>query len=258
MIKVTMNINSFWISTSPRTGSMWLYNVTREILKVTKMNVLPIKIPKSDQEFFEIFKKQSLIDENDSKKYVFKIHQILKPNLPRSKILTTIRDPRDICISFKEFMKTDFNTALKATKKLLEYEKIYKTYNKDYLRFFRYENIENKPIEAILEIANFIDYKINYSDAKEISLKYNKKKVQNLIKRNDENLFSKIKNKEEIDESSIVYISKDNYRSFDTNTGFQTNHISNRNSGDWKKSFSPKEIKILDLEFKDFISEYKF
>ena len=90
-------------------------------------------------------------------------------------------------------MKTDFNTALKATKKLLEYEKVYKTYNKDYLRFFRYENIENKPIEAILEIANFIGYKINYKDADEISLKYNKKKVKTLIKRNDENLLSKIK-----------------------------------------------------------------
>ena len=253
-----MSINSFWISTTPRTGSMWLYNVTREILKLSKINVLPIKIPKNDQEFFEIFKNQSLNDKNDSNIYVFKIHQILKPNLPKSKILTTIRDPRDICISFKEFMKTDFNTALKAAKTLLKYEKIYKTYNKDYLRFFRYENIENKPIEAILEIANFIDYKINYSDAKEISLKYNKKKVQNLIKRNDENLFSKIKNKEEIDESSIVYISKDNYRSFDTNTGFQTNHISNRNSGDWEKSFSSKEIEILNFEFKNFISEYKF
>ena len=63
---------------------------------------------------------------------------------------------------------------------------------------------------------------------------------------------------EDIDNSNIVYVSKDNYRSFDTKTGFQTNHISNRNSGDWKKYFSPKEIKILDLEFKDFISEYKF
>ena len=79
-----------------------------------------------------------------------------------------------------------------------------------------------------------------------------------MIKNNDENLLSKIKNEEDIDKSSIVYFSKDNYRSFDTKTGFQTNHISNRNSGDWKKSFSPKEIKILDLEFKDFISEYKF
>ena len=83
-------------------------------------------------------------------------------------------------------------------------------------------------------------------------------KVKNLIKSNDENLLSKIKNKEDIDKSSIVYVSKDNYRSFDGKTGFQTNHISNRDSGDWKKFFSSKEIEILNFEFKDFISKYKF
>ena len=253
-----MNINSFWISTTPRTGSMWLYNVTKEILKFSKINVLPIKIPQFENNFIEIFKKQGLIDRNDANKYIFKVHQVLKPNLPRSKILTTIRDPRDICISFKEFMKTDFDTALKESKKLLNYEKIYKTYNKDYVKFVRYENIENKSIKTILEIANFIGYEINYKDAEEISLKFNKKKVKKLIKKNDENLLSKIKNKEKIDQSNIVYFSNDNYRSFDTNTGFQTNHISNRNSGDWKKSFSSKEIEILNFEFKDFISEYKY
>ena len=258
MVRITMNINSFWISTIPRTGSMWLYNITREILKLSNINVLPIKIPKNDQEFFEIFDKQSLIEQNNLNKYVFKTHKILKPNIPKSKILTTIRDPRDICISYKEFMKTDFDAALKESKILLKYEKIYKTYNRDYLRFFRYEDIENKSIETILEIANFIGYEISYKNAEEISLKYNKEKVKNLIKNNDENLLSKIKNKEDIDESSIVYFSKDNYRSFDTKTGFQTNHISNRSSGDWKKFFSSKEIEILNFEFKDFISEYKF
>ena len=30
-----MSINSFWISTTARTGSMWLYNVTKEILKLS-------------------------------------------------------------------------------------------------------------------------------------------------------------------------------------------------------------------------------
>ena len=56
----------------------------------------------------------------------------------------------------------------------------------------------------------------------------------------------------------ISSIKLDKWESFDTKTGFQTNHISNRNSGDWKKSFSSKEIEILNFEFKDFISEYKF
>ena len=253
-----MDINTFWISTTPRTGSMWLFNVTREIINHSRLNALPIELPQSDEKFFEIFKNHSLIDENNLNKYVFKVHTILKSDLPKSKILTTIRDPRDICISFKEFMKTDFNTALNAAKTLLNYEKIYKTYNEDYLKFFRYENIENNPIDMILEIADFIGYNINIKIAEKISLKYSRKKIKELIKNNDENLLLKIKNKEEINKSSIVYFSKNNYRSFDTKTGFQTNHISNRNSGDWEKKFSLKEIEIINFEFKDIISKYKF
>ena len=258
MICIIMDINSFWISTTPRTGSMWLFNVTKEILNFSNINVLPIEIPQSDQKFFEIFKNQSISDQNDTNKYVFKVHAILKPDLSRSKILTTIRDPRDICISFREFMKTDFNKALKAAKSLLNYERIYKTYNNDYLKFIKYENIENNSIETILEIASFIGYKINFKIAEEISLKYNKTRIKKLIKNNDENLLSKIKNKEKINKSKIVFFSKDNYRSFDTKTGFQSNHISNRNSGDWKKFFSSKEIEIINFEFKDLLSKYKF
>ena len=252
-----MSINSFWISTTPRTGSMWLYNVTREILKLSNINVIPIKVPKSNQEFFQIFKKQAIIDQNNSNKYVLKVHHILRPNLPRSKILSLIRDPRDICISYKEFMKTDFSTALKATKSILDYERTYKTYDKNYLKFFRYENIENKTIKKILEIANFIGYKINLEIADEIRLKYDKETIKKITKKNDKN-FTKIRDKEDFYKSNIVYLSKDNYRSFDTKTGFQTNHISNRKSGDWKRSFSKKEIEIINFEFKDFISEYKF
>ena len=61
-----MNINSFWVSTTPRTGSMWLFNVTKEILIFSRFNVLPIELPQSDKEFFEIFKNQSLIDQNNT------------------------------------------------------------------------------------------------------------------------------------------------------------------------------------------------
>ena len=252
-----MKVNSFFISSAPRTGSMWLYNVTREVLRLSKLNVFPIEIPKSNQEFFQIFKKQAIIDQDNSNKYVLKVHHILRSNLPRSKILTLIRDPRDICISYKEFMKTDFNTALKATKSILDYEKTYKTYDKNYLKFFRYENIENNTIQTILEIANFIGYEIDLKIAHEIRLKYDKEKIKKIIKKNDKNL-TKIRDKEDIYKSNIVYLSKNNYRSFDTKTGFQTNHISNRKSGDWKRSFSKKEIEIINLEFKDLICRYNF
>tara|TARA_B100000989_G_C19264662_1_gene353625 strand:- start:71 stop:538 length:468 start_codon:yes stop_codon:yes gene_type:complete len=155
-------------------------------------------------------------------------------------------------------MKTDFNTALKATKSLLNYENIYKKYNKKYVKFFKYNDIENNTLKTVIEIANFIGCEINEEIAKSISFKYNKNNIKKLIKNNDAELLSKMKNEEMINKSDIVYFSKDNYRSFDTKTGFQSNHISNRSSGDWKKFFSKREIEIINSEFKDFISEYKF
>ena len=237
-----MKANTFWISTVPRTGSMWLYNTTREILKISKFNVLPNRIPQKDLEFFEIFNKDSLLDTNNINKYVFKVHNILKPEFPKSKILTTLRDPREICLSFKEFMKTDFNSAFAAAKNITKFEKEYKNYDKNYLRFFRYENIEKKPIETILDIANFINCKISNKDAEN----------------NDEKLIHKIKNKKKINNTEIVYFSKDNFRSFDPNTGFQTNHVSNRVAGDWKNFFSPNEIELMNSEFKDFLKEYLY
>ena len=157
-------------------------------------------------------------------------------------------------------MKSDFESALTAAKGMIKLVKHYKSFEKNYLKFFKYEDIENSPIETIISISKFIECEIHLDVAKLLSEKFNKTNVKNLIKSNDKKLLNKIKNKEKIDKSEILYFSKDNYRSFDTQTGFQTNHISYRNSGEWKKAFSEKEIEIIngDLELKEFLKEYNY
>ena len=252
--------NTFWISTAARTGSMWLFNVVREIFIQNKYNVYPSEIPKENKDFLEIYSSKSLKDQDYLNKYVLKVHGAMKTGLLHSKILTTIRDPRDVCASFKEFMKSDFESALTAAKGMIKLVKHYKSFEKNYLKFFKYEDIENSPIETIISISKFIECEIHLDNAKLLSEKFNKTNVKNLIKSNDKKLLNKIKNKEKIDKSEILYFSKDNYRSFDTQTGFQTNHISYRNSGEWKKAFSEKEIEIIngDLELKEFLKEYNY
>ena len=250
--------NTFWISSTPRTGSMWLLNITREILKECGYEIYPKIIPQSDEKMLDIYNKEALPDQNDLNKYVFKVHTILKPNIPRSKILTIIRDPRDICISFKEFMKTDFKSSLKATKSILNFTKIYNHFEKDYLMILKCENIGEKPIDTIIEIGKFINCKVEHNLAEKISKKFSKDNVKNIIKENDNNLNLKIKENKEVSKSEIVYFSKDNYRSFDINTGFQTGHVSKRNSGDWKKALSSEEIEIINSQFKDFLIENNY
>ena len=120
------------------------------------------------------------------------------------------------------------------------------------------ENIGKKPIDTIIEIGKFINCKVEYNSAEKISKKFSKDNVKNIIKENDNSLNLKIKENKEVSKSEIVYFSKDNYRSFDINTGFQTGHISKRNSGDWKKALSSEEIEIINSQFKDFLIENNY
>ena len=244
-----------WISTVARTGSMWLFNITREILNSKKFNVLPDKIPKFDEDHFEIFHKKSLEDHNHLNKYVFKVHQILKQEIPHSKILTTIRDPRDICVSCMKFMKKNFRQSLDISKSMITYINTYEKYSKEKLKFIKYEkSIENDTVKTIEDISEFIECKIGHEEAKKISEKFSKDNVTQLIKINDEILKNKIKQKKEINrDTEIVYFSKDNYRSYDAKTGFQTNHISSSSSQEWKKILTKEEINILNSEFESFL-----
>ena len=118
--------------------------------------------------------------------------------------------------------------------------------------------LKKKPIDIIIEIGKFINCKVEYNSAEKISKKFSKDNVKNIIKENDNNLNLKIKENKEVNKSGIVYFSKDNYRSFDINTGFQTGHIPKRNSGDWKKALSSEEIEIINSQFKDFLIENNY
>ena len=248
-------MKAIWVSTVARTGSMWLFNITREIFSSKKFNVFPDKIPKFDEDHFKMFHQKSLQDQNHLNKYVFKVHQILKQEIPHSKILTTIRDPRDICVSCMKFMKKDFHQSLNISKSIITYINTYEKYSKEKLKFIKYEkSIERNTVKTIEDISEFIECKISYEEAKKISEKFSKDNVTQLIKINDETLKNKIKQKKEINrDTEIVYFSKDNYRSYDAKTGFQTNHISSSSSREWEKILTKEEINILNSEFESFL-----
>tara|TARA_Y100000590_G_C15550326_1_gene950637 strand:+ start:185 stop:952 length:768 start_codon:yes stop_codon:yes gene_type:complete len=252
------NTNTIWISSAPRTGSMWIFNVVREINRILGFEVNPKIVPQKDSEMFKIYHNKAINETNKNIKYILKVHAILKPDLPRSKIITTIRDPRDLCISFKQFMKSDFEKSLNAAKSLISFYKIYKNFDKNYLLTLKYENIEKKPNELILQISNFLNFNISKEQANDISNKFSRDNVIKIVNRQKIELEKKILKKSKIEKEEIVVISNENVRAFDKNTGFQTGHISQRKIGDWEKEFSNEEKKILDKEFKNWLYEFGY
>ena len=251
-------MNTIWISTAPRTGSMWLFNVTREINRVAGRQVEPEVTPQSDKEMIQQASQFSFSSQDLNKVWVLKVHKVLKPDLPRSKIITTHRDLRDVLVSFKEFMKTSFDNSLPVARSLVQYTETYMDYDSDYLMLVAYNDIEIRPAELILEIADFIEVQISELNAEKIALKYSRKKVKSLIDKSHKTLSKKIAKKQPIDRRDMVYFSETNYRAFDRKTGFQTGHVSQRKTGDWANILSSTEQQQLHAEFSSWLKKYGY
>ena len=51
-----MQFSRIIVYSYPRTGSMWVYNILREIVQLCRYDIIPKKIPKSDKEMLKIHK----------------------------------------------------------------------------------------------------------------------------------------------------------------------------------------------------------
>ena len=233
--------NTTWIATVPRTGSMWTTNVVREIINYSKINVLPKILPLPNEDRLNLFQRRALIDQNEKNHYVLKVHDLLDINIPRSKVITNIRNPYDICASFYEFMKCDIDWAIFIALEQTKYIEHFKKNDEKNLFIVKYEEIEEPSSKLVLELSEFLGVHLDENAALSIWKKFSKDSVRKIISDNDKSLSEKISKKQEIDDREIVILGKNNYRSFDLSTGFQTGHISERKTGEWRLAFSESE-----------------
>ena len=238
------DLNCIWVATVPRTGSMWTANVLKEIFKVANYNSLPKIMMKSDIDILNFYNSSVINDSDRSNKYVLKIHRKLTIVPPRSKIVTNIRNPYDICASFHEFMKCDLERSISVAADLSDWVNYYKKLDKNLFQI-KYENIEKNPKSLINELADFCEVQINETQISNIELKFNKNNVNKIIQNNDKEMEIKTKNDQAIDKENVIKFESGFYRYFDINTGFQSGHISKRKSGEWKKVFSTKELNTI-------------
>ena len=228
--------NSFWVSSVARTGSMWITNVVREIFNYTNFNVFPKTSLKSAEECMNLYKSKALKDQNKINKYVLKVHYKIKKIPPGSKVITTIRNPYDICASFHEFMKCNLVTSIDAASLIIDFVNHYKEISKNVF-IVRYEDIEIKPKILVNKLALFCNIKLSEVQIENI--------IKKLIESNDHRLKEAINQNQKLDEQKIIQDLNGNFRSFDPNTGFQSGHISSRKTGDWRKIFLDEEIDII-------------
>lgn len=256
-----INTSRIVIASTPRTGSMWTFNITREIIKKLNYIVVPKLIPQNDSEMCKIHLDHLNVKEKNIIS-VIKIHSILKKiYYENSKIIFNLRDPRDALVSFLRFMKFSYNL-----KEKIEYisDSIKKTEyirnnvkKDDYLEIF-YNNIISRQKDTVKQICNFLNIEIKLEQINQIVEKYSKSNVIKSIKKKEELVTSKIKKKELLDNKEIVFINKNNYRIFDESTGFQSGHVSSYIEGEWKNILTYSEQNEIKKEFGYWFKQNNF
>lgn len=173
----------------------------------------------------DFFKRVVIRDTNISNKYVLVVHKALRTNLPKCKFITNIRNPYDVCASYYQFMKCDLTKAIHSVLVLPKLISHCSTIKPGNIFILRFERIENDPLELITDLSKFMRLQLTNSEVQHVCDQFCKENVKRMITDNDLALSEKIKKNERINEKDIVYFDDNNFRSFDTNTGFQTGHI---------------------------------
>tara|TARA_Y100000590_G_C14830953_1_gene680079 strand:- start:4 stop:489 length:486 start_codon:yes stop_codon:yes gene_type:complete len=150
----------------------------------------------------------------------------------------------------------EFKDLFQLIKKFINWIEYYrKNFNKDQLLEISFHDINNNPLKIFQQLESFLNFKIDKKSIDRIINKYTKSEVLNLIKKKENFVRDNFNKNKKLNDEDIVMAGNKIIRAFDITTGFQTGHILNSDQGDWKKNFSTAEIKIINVNFKDWFKK---
>ena len=248
------NAKAIWIASIPRSGSMWAFNITRDLVKSAGCRALPERIPQSDKDMIREFNDR-LNDPDPLNITVIKIHNRLAKLPPASRIITTHRDLRDAMVSFQRFMKCDFDTVLKgaiANAKTCDH---YRNISENLTMHIKYENIRDNPTSVIQDVGKFLGLTPTSTIVNNIRHRFSKENVGKRINDMEDGIKARLAKGEAINRNEIVPLSQGKARVFDVSSGFQSGHISDYKDGDWRKIFSKEEKARVQEELGNWLAQ---
>ena len=216
----TEDIRAIWIASAPRTGSMWTFNVVRDLVRLTGRPVLPEIVPHDDAEMEQL--GHAGIAANDGT-YVLKVHTRLPVNLPHSFYVVTHRQIRDSIVSFMRFTHADFEAGLRFAAGAIRLEQHFAGFPTGRALQIAYRDIVGQPEAVVRALAKALAVELGDGDAESIVARYAKDKVQARLVAREQELRQQIGAGQAVD-----------VRAFDMTTGFQSGHVSAYREGDWR------------------------
>jgi sulfotransferase family protein len=244
-MKLGSDIKVVWIASAPRCGSMWIFNVTRQIVREAGLQALPAPVPQSDSAMMAAA-QEGLHDLQTDRVRVVKVHALLRSDTPRSSFILPRRDVRDRMISYMRFMRCDFEMGLEFARAAIAADRYYDAFPRERALFVDYVDIGVRPAEVAQAVAKFLEVPLPRQATNAIARDLAKAKVARLIEKKERDLAGRRKEGRAIGAAEVVVLGRGNVRAFDPETGFQSGHVSNYQEGDWKRVLTTEQKSRLE------------
>jgi hypothetical protein len=241
-----------WIASMPRSGSMWTYNVTRAVLEKAGCSVEPSHVPDTVAKKYELA-KIALRDPNSNRLWVLKVHSLLSADFPNCRFITTHRDPRDALVSFMNFMRCDFDHALRAMVSSAATCDYYRAFPPEIVLHLDYPEIAGDPGSVIRKIALFLEKDLSAEEVDGIVSLFSKSQVAKRIANTEADIRRRTAEGLPVQQSEIRKIGPGNVRTFDRETGFQSGHVSDYQDGEWRKVLIEEQINRLQEQLGEWL-----
>ena len=242
-MKLGTDIRAIWIASVPRTGSMWTFNVARDLVRSTSRPALPEIVPQGDAEM-EAIGRQGIAAQDGV--YVLKVHTPIAGDLAASMFLVTRRDIHDSLVSFMRFTHADFDAGLRFVAGAIRLDEHYSRLPADRTLAIDYADIIAAPARVVAAIAARLSIEASEPLIAEIVERYSKRNVVSRVSAREAMLREQISTGQPVDRRDFVPQPDKSLRAFDPATGFQSGHVSAYQEGDWRQILTASQQAALE------------
>jgi hypothetical protein len=247
-----------WVAGMARAGSMWTFNVTRDLLRQASFEVRPEKVLIEDHQWVALAEQEARRDQDPNRAYVMKIHSCIHGMPDQDLVISNIRDLRDVVMSWMRFMRVGFDEALASVASLAEVAEHYDRFPKDRVLILRYDEITRGPMASIRKIAARLGLQPEEAAIADLAERFDKSRIKNAIDQRDRQIQTAHAAGIPTNPDHLIGTRAGSLISLDRRNGFQTDHVSDYRDGDWRKLLSRAEIDALHQRFGGWLERHGF
>lgn len=237
----------------PRAGSMWAFNITRELLRADGALVVPEEPPQNDPDMI-LFGNHIETFGSPQHVAVLKTHTPLDEVPAFRRAIVPQRDLRDALVSIMRFTRIDFVSAVNMTAAAAQLTLSNQAFGAERALPIEYTDIAVQPAAVIVRIADFLELEIADATVDKLVDSYSKEKIKKRMSTVEKRTEKRIK-RGKAGRNEVVTLDDGSYRIYDTKTGFQSGHISDYEDGGWRELFDSEQQTLIERELNPWLEK---